>query len=164
MAAIVGLDAKIITKIEQSARKQSQRELAQYLKSGKVKQSDITFENKNVSAKDVEQRQLKLLSTINSTRTQLENLAKSKGVSLAELSMITNEMKVNETEIDVDVLNKGFDALFADLADMALTVQETAKQYGVKLDEKDCKEVNKHIVPMYNVLERNQKELIANIN
>jgi len=160
MAAIIGLDAKIISKIEASARKQSEKQLADYLKFVNVSSSKES-NNNSFNAKDIEKRQLELLSTINSTRNKLEQLAKSKGVSLDELCLITDTMKVNESEINLDVLSKGFDALFSNLADMAVTVQQTAKQYGVKLEDN---ELDKHIVPMYNELERKQNALIAQCN
>lgn len=171
MAAIVGMDAQIIAKIEKSARKQSEQQLKNYLrtqKSGKLGMKSDNYQRRNgkvkVSAKDIEQRQLKLLSTIYATREKLEKLAQSKGVSLDELNVITDDMKMDENEVDMDMLNRGFDALFSELAEMALTVQQTAKQYGVKLDRKECAEVDKHIVPMYNALEKRQNALIAKGN
>merc|ERR1712157_566100 len=127
-----------VANIEKSARKESERELQKYIKSvgGNVKSKG---NGTSINAKDIERRQLELLSTIYSTRDQLKQLAASKGVSLEELELLTSEMKLDENEvaIDVDELNKGFDALFENLTDMALTVQQTAKQYGVKLDKKE---------------------------
>merc|ERR1712129_298891 len=152
LASIVGMDSRIVAKIETSARKQSEQELANYLNgNANVKVLDKQSNGK-VDAMDIEERQLKLLSTIYSTRKQLEQLAASKGVSMDEL---------NVDCIDITKLDKQFDALFSDLANMALSVQQTATQYDVKLDDSD---VNKHIAPMYTALERKQNALLAKGN
>merc|ERR1739842_163774 len=89
----------------------------------------------------------------------LEQLAASKGVSMDELNVITDS--VNVDCIDITKLDKQFDALFSDLADMALSVQQTATQYDVTLDDSD---VNKHIAPIFATLERKQNALLAKGN
>ena len=160
IASITGLDSKIVNDINKSARRESEKRLQIYLKSG---QSLIAPKDyKNITPKELERRQLELLSTINKTRAKLQQLAQKKGISLDALNGVTSKVSSNVeiTTENIAKLNCQFDNLFQSLAGIASTIQTTAKQYGAKLDQD---QVNKFLIPNFNDLEERQNNAIAKL-
>merc|ERR1712176_27860 len=88
MAAVVGLDAKVVADIQQFARRDSEKAMARYLESGAAPSASGAGGvggDGIMTAEELEVRQLKLLSTIDCQKRTLEKLAKSRGVSMEQL-------------------------------------------------------------------------------
>jgi len=165
VAAVVGLDANTVTEIEQFARSESQKAMKEYLKSGGAVVPSSSSIQGSVTAEELEQRQLKLLSTIDRERRTLEKLAKSKGVSMKELQAVSDgDMAVDGggcTVKEAAAMEKQLDVLFQSLAKIAESVQVTAKKYSVPL--MDDAAANEHLVPMFGALEGKQEALVARL-
>ena len=166
IAAVIGFDAKKIADIEQTARKDSERSLSNYLKSGGAVAGGALSGNMNAQMKQLEERQLKVLSTIDRQRRTLEKLAKSRGVSMEQLQAVSEVtmpvMNGGECSVeDAAAMDKQLDVLFQSLAKIAESVQVTAQKYSVPVMEE--KEANKHLMPMFNALEGKQEALIARL-
>mmetsp|Transcript_6832 Transcript_6832/g.11238 ORF Transcript_6832/g.11238 Transcript_6832/m.11238 type:complete len:698 (+) Transcript_6832:73-2166(+) len=167
IASIVDLAPSTIAEIEQSARKQSEREMQTYLNAGYRVLGDVHAYSANgngepITTEELELRQLELLQSIDKTRRRLDKLAKSKGVSLEQIMAVSE--KIDDAQpMDAAAwskLNRQFDGLFQSIADCAVRVQQTAQQYGVQLDNVDMTQFFK---PMYDDLEQRQSDLIAQL-
>ena len=169
IASIVNLDSKIVKGIKESARKQSEKQLDIYLKSGQmVIPYSQNNSDENITPQQLENRQLQLLSTINRTRAKLEKLAQSKGVSLESLTGITSNLSLSDnnknvkiTAENLDVLNAQFDNLFQSLAGIASAIPDAAKKYQTDINQD---EINKFLAPNFQDLERRQIQQIAKLN